>query len=228
MAKKKDITGQRFGKLIALEYVGRDKFRKSVWKCQCDCGNVAFANVSQLIRGDITSCGCKKLNGELRRGTGRKARFEPDIENNVLHVYFGKDGYCLCDLDDYDLIKDLSFYYARANAVYCTGAHINGKVYLSRYLLDIDDPSLQVDHINCCKTDNRKSNLRVCTCAENARNKKSAKGYYRVGDYWVAKLKLHGKTVFNRYFRTEEEARRARRDAEKLYFGDFAAQRGDE
>ena len=33
-----DLTGQRFGKLVVLEYDGTSKRRESLWRCACDCG----------------------------------------------------------------------------------------------------------------------------------------------------------------------------------------------
>ena len=32
----KDITGQRFGMLTAMNHVGTNKHRKALWKCKCD------------------------------------------------------------------------------------------------------------------------------------------------------------------------------------------------
>lgn len=34
----KDITGQRFGRLIALKHVGFASNNIALWKCKCDCG----------------------------------------------------------------------------------------------------------------------------------------------------------------------------------------------
>jgi hypothetical protein len=53
-----DITGQRFGEAVALEYVGRSSSRKSLWKCQCNCGNVFITDISHLRSGHTHSCGC--------------------------------------------------------------------------------------------------------------------------------------------------------------------------
>lgn len=53
---KKDLTGKRFGKLIAVEYLG-----KSEWKCVCDCGNEHIVKTNYLTSGDTKSCGkCSK------------------------------------------------------------------------------------------------------------------------------------------------------------------------
>lgn len=57
----RDITGQRFGRLIALRPVGRTRPRQSViWLCKCDCGLEAEAVTSDLTTGHITSCGCRR------------------------------------------------------------------------------------------------------------------------------------------------------------------------
>lgn len=51
-----DITGHRFGKLVALEY--EIKNQKAYWKCQCDCGNITIVAGSNLKNGHTQSCGC--------------------------------------------------------------------------------------------------------------------------------------------------------------------------
>lgn len=54
---KYDITGQRFGRLVALEENGR-KHKEVVWKCLCDCGNIKNITSSSLRYGTTRSCGC--------------------------------------------------------------------------------------------------------------------------------------------------------------------------
>ena len=60
MSKINDLTGQRFGKLLVLKRAENDKFGKTRWLCQCDCGNQKIINGSSLSRGLTTSCGCSK------------------------------------------------------------------------------------------------------------------------------------------------------------------------
>jgi len=58
-AKAIDVSGKKFDRLTAVKIIG--KLRKAnLWLCVCDCGNETQAVVSQLTRGDKTSCGCKK------------------------------------------------------------------------------------------------------------------------------------------------------------------------
>lgn len=54
----KDLTGQRFGRLIILEKTEERKNNSIVWKCQCDCGNICFKDSHSLNKGSTKSCGC--------------------------------------------------------------------------------------------------------------------------------------------------------------------------
>lgn len=59
--RAKDLSNQRFGKLIALEPTEKRAYEHYViWKCRCDCGGIRFANSHDLLQGKILSCGCKK------------------------------------------------------------------------------------------------------------------------------------------------------------------------
>lgn len=60
---KRDIKGQRFGRLVVTELIGR-RHNRTYWRCQCDCGNVCEAPVNMLVKGEKVSCGCK--NAENR------------------------------------------------------------------------------------------------------------------------------------------------------------------
>lgn len=54
---RKSLVGQRFGKLVVKEYSGTDKFRNSLWKCECDCGRETIEKGTLLTKGKIISCG---------------------------------------------------------------------------------------------------------------------------------------------------------------------------
>jgi hypothetical protein len=70
MPKHTDITNLRFGRLIALHPVGKNKDRKITWLCRCDCGTEKVLSGKKLRNGNTTSCGCQKLDGSLRRVHG--------------------------------------------------------------------------------------------------------------------------------------------------------------
>ena len=65
----KDLTGQRFGRLVAIRLLDERKNGKTVWECQCDCGNMTQVGISQLREGGTKSCGC--LRNETIAQIGR-------------------------------------------------------------------------------------------------------------------------------------------------------------
>ena len=56
----KDLTGQRFGRLIALNATDKRINNSIVWIFQCDCGNIKEIESSSVVSGRTKSCGCLK------------------------------------------------------------------------------------------------------------------------------------------------------------------------
>ena len=54
----KDVTGQRFGRLVALGPVDFRPETGVMWECRCDCGNITVVRVRNLGYGTTKSCGC--------------------------------------------------------------------------------------------------------------------------------------------------------------------------
>lgn len=54
----KDITGQRFGKLVAIKPTDKRIGTNVVWELKCDCGNITYADTGNLGSGRTRSCGC--------------------------------------------------------------------------------------------------------------------------------------------------------------------------
>jgi|ERR1700748_130697 len=57
MKKVINLIGQRFGRLIVIEFIGRRKGH-SIFKCQCDCDGFTETTSNNLRRGHTLSCGC--------------------------------------------------------------------------------------------------------------------------------------------------------------------------
>lgn len=93
---RKDITGERFGKLVAKDSLQVTKERSVLWRCLCDCGNETNLTVSQLGGGGFQSCGCMQHQGnplDLKdKVFGRLTAVEPIGKNNA-GQYIWK---CLC------------------------------------------------------------------------------------------------------------------------------------
>ena len=56
--RRRDITGQQFGRLIAQKWVGRSNHNHSIWLCRCECGTMVEISLHSLCRGLTQSCGC--------------------------------------------------------------------------------------------------------------------------------------------------------------------------
>lgn len=72
MPPVKDLTGQKFGRLLVLERAddliqtnGKHRIR---WKCVCSCGNTKILTKDALLHNRVQSCGC------LRKETTRKLK----------------------------------------------------------------------------------------------------------------------------------------------------------
>ena len=64
-----DITGMRFGRLVAVEIHDRHKNGEYIWRCLCDCGNEHRSLGGNLRKGGVTQC---KLCTALRIGTMKR------------------------------------------------------------------------------------------------------------------------------------------------------------
>ena len=152
----------------------------------------------------------------------------------------------LLDQKDWDKVKDYKWHmssdgYVRAKIKdpkgrtrikngYVCAKHAD--VHMHRLIMGTPS-DLFTDHINGNKADNRKSNLRVCTNAENSRNSKphtnSKSGYKGVSaqplsrrNPWKANIRVEGKKKHIGCFVTTEEAALAYDEKAKEYFGEFA------
>ena len=66
--RRKDLTGQRFGRLLARWVAEVDKWRTAVWECECDCGNITTVTSHNLLSGNTHSCGCLLVEAKRRNG----------------------------------------------------------------------------------------------------------------------------------------------------------------
>lgn len=63
----KDLTGQRFGRLVVQQFTDRRDSRSVIWSCRCDCGNVTEGSSRNLCAGALASCGCLNTETSAQR-----------------------------------------------------------------------------------------------------------------------------------------------------------------
>lgn len=77
-----DLTGKRFGYLVAVSY----NQTKGKWLLKCDCGNNHYTRSISLIKGNCKSCGCK--SGELlsisRGFKGKRKHWLNNTHSNIM------------------------------------------------------------------------------------------------------------------------------------------------
>lgn len=61
MGRARELSGQRFGRLVALEKVASGK-EGNIWDCKCDCGKTTKVAAKWLNAGNTRSCGCLALD----------------------------------------------------------------------------------------------------------------------------------------------------------------------
>lgn len=80
MSKLRDLTGQRFGRLIAIKradnFVCSSGRKITMWHCVCDCGNEKDIAMTSLVNGATTSCGCWNYEQMKNKETKHKKHGE--------------------------------------------------------------------------------------------------------------------------------------------------------
>lgn len=140
----------------------------------------------------------------------------------------------LVDDEDYDVLMQWSWYaYPTCGLWYAIRGTRKGGGYknirMHRFVMNVPD-DMQVDHIDRNGLNNQKDNLRICTKAENLKNKnlyKSNKTGYRgvqktKYNSYKAAIRLHGTIVHLGTFKSAEEAARAYDAAAFENFGSYA------
>lgn len=100
-----DLTGQKFGKLTPIKYIGKNKWGISLWLCKCDCGNSHIVTTSHLNGNSVRSCGClKKINKQYKNGKESRNHYiwrgivqRCTNKNSKDYKNYGERGVTVCD-----------------------------------------------------------------------------------------------------------------------------------
>lgn len=229
-----DLSGQRFGRLTVIEQADPPEHlsyqKTSFWKCRCDCDpdKVIIVRRGGLTSGRTTSCGCYASEAKHRR-----KRVNTYFDHGDYTEIYDENGRSFV-VDSGDMAKISGHYWSvrKSKPNYVFAFCNNAKLSLHRFLLNAGDEDI-VDHINHDETDNRKSNLRLCSTQENTRNKSlpinNKSGIIGVcqeaNGHWRSYITIDDKN-YKFYNGTDrEEAIRRRLYAESVYFGSFAPQK---
>lgn len=141
MTKIKDLTGQKFGRVLVLEFV-EIKNHKATFKCKCGCGREFITNGVYLSIGDTQSCGCLLLEKEKENGkTVGKRNFntyvdkirQPSGDSAKKHLYY-LYGYKAKNRHiEFELSLDEFLSITKQNCFYCGAEPSQVKIYKKAY-----------------------------------------------------------------------------------------------
>ena len=82
---RRHLEGQRFGSLVVMRPFQDVEDHNDAWLCQCDCGNEAIVWGGDLLKGRVTSCGCKQtaIKDLMGQRFGRWIAIYPLKEKNA-------------------------------------------------------------------------------------------------------------------------------------------------
>lgn len=206
-----DLTGRKFGRLLVISPTDeRGSDGSVVWKCKCDCGNIAYITSTNLKSNNSRSCGCYAK--ELVSVRTKKNDYE-----------FSENGYCIgktsntgnsfyFDSEDLSLITQYTWREDKHGYIV---TDIKGARSVRLHRLLYDYPDELIDHKNGNTKDNRRSNLRLATARQNSMNRKHGinsltgiKGvtYMEDRNNYFGRIKINGKQIYLGTFDNIEDA----------------------
>jgi hypothetical protein len=202
-----DRTGQLFGKLTVVEQAGRDRLKKVLWRCRCECGAETVVVSGSLVTGNTTSCGCVLKAAITKHGGWKKASYNTwramirrcTVPTDKDYPRYGGRGVSVCPewLQYENFVADM-------------GEPAGDET------LDRKDVYGNYTPENCrwagVKTQNRNTRLR-------ANSKTGFTGVSQVGNRFMAKVTVGKKAYYSKVVATVEEAAAARKELERLYWG---------
>ncbi len=205
-ASAKDLTGQRFGRLVALERTGEKKGSNLVWRCRCDCGRETTATSNSLLQGNTRSCGC--LQEESKRAAyrdiagqrfGRLVALEPLKKRSGGSVVWK----CRCDCGQENEYPVKTLLEGKAQSCGCLKREND---VLQNKLHYIDGTCVEfLENMGRLRSDNTSG----------------YPGLKLVRGKWQARITFKKKTYYLGVYADKEEAIRIRKLAEEKIFGEF-------
>lgn len=200
---QKDLTGQRFGRLVAVEATEmRGQGGATIWRCRCDCGREAMVSSSQLLKGARKSCGCLS-RPELVDLTGQ--RFGKLVVTGYAGKWSGMHRWnCQCDCGKDTVVGQTLLRSGKTKSCGCLKS--TAVVENMRFVEGTSVALLESAGRRLVSSNNSGHN----GVYFNSKNKK-----------WIAQIGFKGKTYYLGSFQNLEEAVQVRKKAEERLYGEF-------
>lgn len=231
-----DYINKTFDRLTGVEYLGVEN-GDSMMRWRCECGNIIDLPITRVKNRYVRSCGC--LTKEVAAKRLKKIN-EYDLSGDYGIGYTSTGYKFYFDLEDYEKIRNFCWHRHRDGYLRTrVDVYPNGKNHyelMHRWILEIKDADVEIDHINGSVYDNRKLNLRIVEGSKNAKNlklyinnKSGHKGvsFSKRENRWKAYIQNDNQKIHLGTFLVYEEAVKARERAEIKYFGNYGRKSED-
>ena len=203
-----DRTGQVFGKLTVLEQAGRDKLKKVLCRCKCECGSETVVVSGSLVTGNTTSCGCVLKAAITKHGGWKKSSYNTwramirrcTVQTDKDYPRYGGKGVSVCPawMEYKNFVTDMG--------------EPEGDETLDRI-----DTYGNYSPENCrwagVQTQNRNIRVRPDSTTKVTGVSKTGSGRF------MAKISVGAQAYYSKVYLTIEEAAAARKELERLHWG---------
>lgn len=195
MSKVLDLTGQRFGRLTAIERVGSNKRRQSLWSCKCDCGSIVVVVGTELNCGHIKSCGCTRREKLIAYNKIHKKT------HGMRYTRLYREWRSMINRCSCESWRDYKNYGGRGIAV-CKEWQDNFMAFCEWALANGYDDSLSLDRIDV-NGNYEPSNCRWATLKQQANNTRNShyleyNGVTKTVRQWSEELGINYNTLYSR------------------------------
>lgn len=149
-----DITGKRFGRLVAIEPANERATNGGIrWKCICDCGNIVYPTMNNLKRKHTTSCGCAKedfIESCKIDIIGKKFGYLTVLNEEGLQKGERRKVKCLCDCGSIHIcsVTDLTTKHTMSCGCMCKS---KGELYIEEILQELNIDYERQKRFKACK-----------------------------------------------------------------------------
>jgi hypothetical protein len=212
-----DLMGMKFERLAVVKEAGRDKNKKVLWDCVCDCGNEKTVVGGDLKSGKTRSCGC--LQSEVvtamstKHGNAKRSGISDEYKSwcNMIqrctnpsatqYEHWGGRGIKVCDrwLNSFEnFINDM------------------GKRPTKKHSIDRIDVNGDYEPDNCHWITNLEQQVNKRTPKTNKSGTMGVSWHKRMNK-WHVRITINHREKHIGYFENIEDAIEARKQAETKY-----------
>lgn len=93
MGNRINMTGLKYNRLTAIEFVGHNKYGQALWKFKCDCGSETILPGKSVRAGNTKSCGCLNVESSTKRIT-EKNTTHGESNTRLFRIWSGMKTRC--------------------------------------------------------------------------------------------------------------------------------------